>query len=60
MCAIALRDGFMPAGIPASMADPALGLNYLTSSRRQDLRRVMSNSFGFGGTNCTLVFGRGA
>jgi 3-oxoacyl-[acyl-carrier-protein] synthase-1 len=57
VCAVALRDGFIPGGIAAGPIDPALGVNYVTSTRQQALRHVMSNSFGFGGSNCALVFG---
>jgi 3-oxoacyl-[acyl-carrier-protein] synthase I len=35
-----------------------LGVNYLLENRRQKIARVMSNSFGFGGSNCSLILGR--
>jgi 3-oxoacyl-[acyl-carrier-protein] synthase-1 len=59
IAALALRHQFVPAGINTTQADPALGLDYILSSRDTDLSVVLSNSFGFGGTNCSLVFGRG-
>jgi 3-oxoacyl-[acyl-carrier-protein] synthase-1 len=58
IAALALRHQFTPAGIQTTHPDPALGLNYLLTSRSTRLRTVLSNSFGFGGTNCSLVFGR--
>jgi len=58
VCAIALSAGIMPAGINTPIPDPTLGVNYLTATRHAKLSRVMSNSFGFGGSNCSLVFGR--
>ncbi|RDU96504.1 beta-ketoacyl-[acyl-carrier-protein] synthase family protein [Trinickia dinghuensis] len=56
--ALALRHQFMPAGIGASEPDPALDLHYVLESRDAPLRAVLSNAFGFGGTNCSLVLGR--
>ena len=56
-CALALTEGFLPGGINTSVADSALGLNYLTSSQSRRPATAMSNSFGFGGTNCSLVLG---
>ena len=56
--ALALIHGFMPGGINTRQIDPALNLDYLLQSREQKIQRVLSNSFGFGGTNCTLIFGR--
>jgi 3-oxoacyl-[acyl-carrier-protein] synthase I len=41
-----------------SAVDPALGVNYLLENRRQPVSRVMSNSFGFGGSNCSLILGK--
>jgi 3-oxoacyl-[acyl-carrier-protein] synthase-1 len=38
--------------------DPELPLDYLLDTREQRIDRVLSNSFGFGGTNCSLVFSR--
>jgi 3-oxoacyl-[acyl-carrier-protein] synthase-1 len=35
-----------------------LKLNYLRENRRGGIDRVLSNSFGFGGANCSLIFGR--
>jgi 3-oxoacyl-[acyl-carrier-protein] synthase-1 len=48
----------LPAGINTRELDPAIPLNYLLANRTQAVARVMSNSFGFGGTNCSLIFGR--
>lgn len=56
--ALALRHQFMPAGINTTQPDPALGVHYLTTSRSARVRTALSNAFGFGGTNCSLVFGR--
>jgi len=58
ICALALTDQFMPGGLNTQQVDPALAVNYLLENRAGPLRHVMSNSFGFGGSNCTLVFGR--
>lgn len=56
--ALALQHGFMPGGVNTNTLDPDLPVNYLLKNREQQLRHVLSNSFGFGGTNCSLVFGR--
>ena len=58
ICAIGLQQGFMPAGLNTTVVDPTLGVNYLLENRRGNIVRVMSNSFGFGGSNCTLILGR--
>ena len=58
ICALALQHGLMPGGLNTSEIDPALGLNYLLDNREQPVSRALSNSFGFGGTNCSLIFGR--
>jgi 3-oxoacyl-[acyl-carrier-protein] synthase-1 len=58
VCAIAIAQGFMPAGINTAVVDPELRVNYLTATRSVRPSRVLTNSFGFGGTNCSLVLGR--
>ena len=58
ICALALRHGLLPAGLNTQHLDPALELDYLLDNREQRVARVLSNSFGFGGTNCSLIFGR--
>ena len=54
---LALQDGFMPAGLNVRQADPALRSNYLREHRDQVVQIVASNSFGFGGSNASLLFG---
>lgn len=58
ICAIALQNDLMPGGGATTCIDPALTAHYLRDNRRAPLSHVLSNSFGFGGTNCSLVFGR--
>lgn len=57
ICALALQHGFIPGGLNTKSIDSELQLNYQLQNRPQALQRVMSNSFGFGGTNCSLIFG---
>ena len=54
---LALRHGLLPAGLNVTQPDPALTLDYLRANRHAPLRAVLSNSFGFGGSNASLVFG---
>jgi 3-oxoacyl-[acyl-carrier-protein] synthase-1 len=58
ICALALQQGLLPAGLNTEHLDPTAGINYLLDNREQSISHVLSNSFGFGGTNCSLIFGR--
>ncbi|RAS06775.1 beta-ketoacyl-[acyl-carrier-protein] synthase family protein [Cupriavidus alkaliphilus] len=58
ICALALRHGLVPAGINTTQVDPALGVNYQLANQDTPLRYAMSNAFGFGGSNCSLLFAR--
>ena len=58
ICALALQHGLLPAGLNTQQLDMALDLDYLLENRQLPAARVLSNSFGFGGTNCSLIFGR--
>lgn len=58
ICALALQQGLLPAGLNTKQIDPAVEIDYLLNNREQPVSHVLSNSFGFGGTNCSLIFGR--
>jgi len=54
---LSLRDGVMPPTVNLDTPDPKCDLDYVpNTARRENLRCVLSNSFGFGGTNASLVF----
>ena len=56
--ALAIRNQLMPGGVHTMRVDPTLTAHYIRENRRATIRRVLSNSFGFGGTNCSLILGR--
>ena len=61
LCVRVLETGVMPPTINLDRPDPACDLDHVANrARRQQARVAMSNSFGFGGTNATLIFGRNA
>ncbi len=55
---LALEHGFMPGTLNTRQIDPALGAGVILDHQRRPLHTALSNSFGFGGTNCSLLFGR--
>ena len=56
-CLLAIRDGILPPTINYATPDPECDLDYVPHvAREAQLSAVISNSFGFGGTNGTLVF----
>jgi len=58
-CLLMLEKGFMAPSINIETLCPeSEGLNIVRQCESASLKRVMSNSFGFGGTNATLVFQR--
>jgi len=58
-CVLALENGLVPPTINLTDPDPACDLDYVPlTAREAPLDAVMSNSFGFGGHNATLVFTR--
>jgi len=57
ICALALGDGLLPGSPGTEHLDPAIPLDYLRQARAGRPRVALSNSFGFGGSNCSLIFG---
>ncbi len=56
-CLLAMRDGVLPPTINYETPDENCDLDYVTTgARKAELNTVMSNSFGFGGTNGVLIF----
>jgi 3-oxoacyl-[acyl-carrier-protein] synthase II len=54
---LAMREGTIPPTINYRTPDPECDLDYVPNHpRKADIRHAMSNSFGFGGHNATLVF----
>ncbi|MGH2456866.1 MAG: beta-ketoacyl-ACP synthase II [Candidatus Limnocylindria bacterium] len=58
-CVLAIKNGIIPPTINYEFPDPDCDLDYVPNQARSTTVRIaMSNSFGFGGHNATLVFGR--
>ena len=58
-CVRAMETGTLPPTINLDRPDPACRLDHVAHKARQaDVRVTLSNSFGFGGTNASLVLGR--
>jgi 3-oxoacyl-[acyl-carrier-protein] synthase II len=60
LCVLSMRDGVMPPTINLDTPDEAAaGMNLVANeAQERRLKAIMNNSFGFGGTNCTLVLKR--
>lgn len=56
-CLLAIRDNVMPPTINYKTPDPVCDLDYIPNEAREKVvRRTLSNSFGFGGQNISLIF----
>ena len=60
IAAMAIRHGILPPTINLENADEGCDLDYVPNAARQapGIKHVLSNSFGFGGTNATLIFSK--
>ena len=55
---LALERGLLPGTLNSSVPDPACGAQIRFDNAQRGIRYAMNNSFGFGGNNACLVFGR--
>ena len=55
---LCIEHGFIPGTLNLETPDPQLKSRIVKRNENRTLKRVLSNSFGFGGNNCSLVFGR--
>ena len=60
ICILAIGRDLLPGSANTRSVDPALKCNYLVANREARVRRALNNSFGFGGSNCSLVLGAAA
>lgn len=58
IAALSLQHGVAWGGVHTERLDPSIPVDYVLENRMQPTRLVLSNSFGFGGTNCSLLLGR--
>jgi 3-oxoacyl-[acyl-carrier-protein] synthase II len=59
LCALAIREGRVPATLNLDDPEPEVPLDFVPhEARERKLQHVLSNSFGFGGTNATVVLSR--
>lgn len=57
VCAMALTDGRLPGSPGTGALDPSIPIRYQLQGEDRALRHALSNSFGFGGSNCSLILG---
>jgi 3-oxoacyl-[acyl-carrier-protein] synthase-1 len=57
---LTLQSGLTPGNLNTRELDPVCGPQVRLENFEGRVRRVMSNSFGFGGSNCVLIFGEGS
>ena len=56
ICLMALREGFLPPCVGVETPDPVCCFDLIRQPRQAELRSALTNSFGFGGSNATLIF----
>ncbi|HYQ59400.1 MAG TPA: beta-ketoacyl-[acyl-carrier-protein] synthase family protein, partial [Desulfatiglandales bacterium] len=54
---LCIREGLLPASLNTTTVDPSFSINVLLENHYQPVKRVLSNSFGFGGNNASLILG---
>jgi 3-oxoacyl-[acyl-carrier-protein] synthase-1 len=54
---LCIEHGLIPRSLNTEVKDPQLQASVQLETQHRSVKKVMSNSFGFGGSNCSLLFG---
>ncbi len=54
---LSIKHNWVPFSLNTNEVDPAISVNIIRQSETQPVNAALSNSFGFGGSNCSLIFG---
>jgi 3-oxoacyl-[acyl-carrier-protein] synthase I len=57
VCALAMTEGFLPGSPGTQTLDAAIPIRYQLATAARPVQCALTNSFGFGGSNCSLVLG---
>ena len=57
---LAVEHGFVPGSMNTRQLDTDITINYRIENGEGKIKRALSNSFGFGGSNCSLILGKQA
>ncbi len=62
ICLLSLEEGYLPPTVSLAQADETCDLDYIPHQGRtgQNVNRIISNSFGFGGINAAIIIGKAA
>lgn len=55
ICILAMRGNWLPPNVPIGSLDPAVAFDLITSPRDASFDHCLTNSFGFGGANATVI-----
>jgi 3-oxoacyl-[acyl-carrier-protein] synthase I len=55
LCALTMEHGITPGGVNTQEVDHTIAINYLLNNLSNAPKKILSNSFGFGGSNCSLL-----
>jgi 3-oxoacyl-[acyl-carrier-protein] synthase-1 len=58
ICCLAMRHGFIPGNVNLRALDPAFRCRVEAATAAGTVRHALNNSFGFGGSNCSILLGR--
>jgi 3-oxoacyl-[acyl-carrier-protein] synthase I len=58
LCMLAMEHNMVPGGVHTQTVDSSIPIQYCLNNTEKKLTTVLSNSFGFGGSNCSLLLAK--